>query len=386
MTSVEMVLFSLVQALLLTILPEVHAIYYTNGTNSSSSAIEPSTLSPAAIDLGTSTSASSESSELFSTSTETGYRTTVPSPGPSRNNSLPQSEASRSSYITSPLLPSLSLATTSESAVALPNRTLTSMQDSPKGLNPTNSPAHPFNYSMTSTLPLYLTTYVRDDNNTVTQCPYTRYHNAHRQRERNETCCNYYNPSLDTLAFSSWISERNADPSPSLGAKYGCCGRCVIRAQDVQVYYWQGNGELTRCITGTTTFVVTYAENGTNTAEKTWTETLVATEMSDKAYGCNNNNSAAYVPYSAVIDGHTLTSPTPYVRFTSIRAYDYCGSFSDDFHGKFTIYLAHSMSHCLYAAAETDDFIAPVTAAMETILSVGPDGPVYAQLNWTEYA
>jgi hypothetical protein len=178
----------------------------------------------------------------------------------------------------------------------------------------------------------------------------------------------------------------NADPSPSLGAKYGCCGRCAIRAQSIQVYYWPGGGGLTRCITGTTTFVVTYTENYTDTTKTTWTAPLSATDMVDKAYGCNNNNSAAYVPFSTVIDGHTLTSPTPYIRFTSIRAYDYCGSFSDDSNSKLTTHKVHRMFYCLHAVAETDDFVAPVTAPIKTVVSVGPDGPVYAQLNWTEYA
>jgi hypothetical protein len=380
-----MVLFSLAQALLLTIIPEVHAIYNANGTNSSSSSIEPSTLSSAAFDSGSFTIASTESSELSPSNTETGYRTIVPSPSPS-SNSHPQSDAARYNYTAAPPLPSLSVSSASESVVGPSNRTVTSPPVSPEGSYATSSSTNPSNYSITSSLPLYLTTYVGDDNKTVTQCPYTHYHNARAQRMRNETCCSYYNPSLDTLAFSSWISAGNAEPSPSLGAKYGCCGHCTIRAQSIQVYYWPGGGELTRCITGTTTFVVTYTENYTDTAEKTWTETLSATGMVDKAYGCNNNNSAAYVPFSTVIDGHTLTSPTPYIRFTSVRAYDYCGSFSDGFYSKFTTHQVHGMFHYLHAAAETDDFVNAVTAPMSTVLSVGPDGPVYAQLNWTEYA
>lgn len=238
---------------------------------------------------------------------------------------------------------------------------------------------------MTSGLPLYLTTSIDDNNQTLTQCPYTKYHNARAQRMRNETCCSYYNPDLDTAAFNSWISAGNADPSPSLDAKYGCCGRCAIRAQNIQVYYWPNGAELTRCDPGTTTLVVTYTDNYTDITSTTWTLTSPATEMVDKARGCGMNNSA-YTPVSVVVDGYTLTSPTPYVRFTSVRAYNYCGSVSDDYESGFPTLNPVVWSVGLPAIANTDDFLAPVTAPIKTFVSEGPNGPEYAALNWTEYA
>jgi hypothetical protein len=93
-----------------------------------------------------------------------------------------------------------------------------------------------------SSLGLYLTISTDDNNQTVTECPIpTGYYGV--PDEKNQTCCDYYNASsvVDTSAFNSWITAGdNAGPSPSVGAIYGCCGGCSVRASSVQIYYWPG--------------------------------------------------------------------------------------------------------------------------------------------------
>jgi hypothetical protein len=182
------------------------------------------------------------------------------------------------------------------------------------------------NYSITSplSLPLYLTTYV-EGNSTATECPMTGVRAAayrHGVRElRNQTCCRYYNSDLDTFAFSSWIFADSASPSPSLSPRYACCGECTVRAPNIQLYYWPGAEDIVDCPTYTTGSY-SYASIELNTTT-TVTETYTLT-MHSWAYFCRESIPAA-APYTTVINNFTMTSPTMYVRLTSLTAYNYCG-------------------------------------------------------------
>jgi hypothetical protein len=171
-----------------------------------------------------------------------------------------------------------------------------------------------YNHTITSppSLGPYLTTYVYD-NQTHTQCPVVW--GGYGQSEMDYKCCDYYNTNLDTAAFKSWITA-GAEPSPSVGASYGCCAGCTIRAQSIQVYYWPGAGDLVIC---SSTSATSYTLLPGDPRYPQWKPVFPA---ADPAYECNNTTPKLV---TTVIDEHTLTSPTPYIRFSSFWAYDWCG-------------------------------------------------------------
>jgi len=87
------------------------------------------------------------------------------------------------------------------------------------------------------------------------------YH-EYAQNTRNSTCCNYYNASGDVAAFDSWMTAGDDVTSPYVGAKFGCCGECVVRANNIQVYYCPGAPTMVEC---TTEITVSSIDTNANT-------------------------------------------------------------------------------------------------------------------------
>lgn len=174
----------------------------------------------------------------------------------------------------------------------------------------------------TTSLP-YLETWVEEDiygTTTITMCPrlHKLYH-EYMQNPANSTCCDYYNASGNVAAFDDWMTAGDGVTSPYVGAQFGCCGDCVVRANNIQVYYWTGAAGLAECSTIITTSSTDSWVIPSTVASWTYTDF----SWVDPAFGCNGS---APTPVTAVIDNNTLTSPTPWIGFTSIGAYDHCGS------------------------------------------------------------
>lgn len=172
----------------------------------------------------------------------------------------------------------------------------------------------------TTSLP-YLTIFV-DANafgtSTITECPgiYSIYH-EYMQDPRNSTCCNYYNASGNVAAFDSWMTAGDDATSPYVGAKFGCCGDCVVRANNIQVYFWPGAQAMMEC----TTEITVSGIDTTVTPPTSYFISYFSSSWVDPAFGCNGS---APTPITTVINDNTLTSPTPWIGFTSIAAYDHC--------------------------------------------------------------
>lgn len=89
--------------------------------------------------------------------------------------------------------------------------------------------------------------------------------------------------------------------------------------------------------TSYTTFTDTFAPltdtitaaNGAVTTEtfpaSTMTVTIPDPYYADPAQGCGTNGTGNYSMFTTVIDNYTMTSPTPYIRFTSVYRYNWCG-------------------------------------------------------------
>ncbi len=167
----------------------------------------------------------------------------------------------------------------------------------------------------------------------VTECPPVDippnwFDNPYWRNSTNSTCCNYYNASGNVAAFDSWITASGDVTSPYVGAKYGCCGDCIVRANNIQLYYWAGATTLMEC------FVPGNFTDLENTKIH-WT--LPSPTFVDPAFGCSGS---APTPVTAVINNRTITSPTPWIGFTSIAAYDHCSQWW----GMFPIRLSYSFS------------------------------------------
>jgi hypothetical protein len=167
-----------------------------------------------------------------------------------------------------------------------------------------------------------LSTYVWG-NQTYTQCPIEDADFGYTARDAQ--CCSYYNSDLSTAVFESWVTAGAAEPSPDVGARYGCCGDCTILVSNIQVLYWPDATaqEWITCSTSYTTYATSLPAGVRCPACATsWDVTEPLYSTADAAYGCNH---PAPSPFFTEIGGYTLTSPTPYIRFTSFWPYDWCG-------------------------------------------------------------
>jgi hypothetical protein len=184
--------------------------------------------------------------------------------------------------------------------------------------SPFNASSSPANASVDPFLETLLV-----DNRTVIDCPILTY----------DPCCSYYNSALDTKLFSSWLTSGDiaAYPTSAVGAKYNCCGRCYIRAEGIQVYFWPSAADLVTC---TSQYI----------SVNTWyniTHSRVTYSMAGPAIGCNDTTS--YTPYTMVISGNTLTSPTPYISISVYGVFNWCGLISGA-GGKFILSPSELMS------------------------------------------
>lgn len=101
-----------------------------------------------------------------------------------------------------------------------------------------------------------------------------------------------------------------------------------------------GNTGLLTC-TSYTTFTDTFypttetitAANGAVTTSTipgfTLTDIIPDPYYVDPAQGCGTNGTGNYTMVTTVIANYTMTSPTPYIRFTSFYKYNWCGKFPD---------------------------------------------------------
>jgi hypothetical protein len=130
-------------------------------------------------------------------------------------------------------------------------------------------------------------------------------------------CCQHFNSHFDTAAFASWMTADDLEPSPppSASLTHDCCGGCTYRAKSIDLYYWPSAADLITC-------------TSERISVNTWyniTHNRAVHYVTDPAYGCNGSGPGVLSsPYTTVVYNHTLTSPTPYMRFTSFWAYNYC--------------------------------------------------------------
>jgi hypothetical protein len=65
---------------------------------------------------------------------------------------------------------------------------------------------------------------------------------------------------------------------------------------------------------------------GTHTeAATTWSDSFPDYYYVDPAKGCGNGTGSNYTQVTTVISDFTMTSPTPYIQFTSVYRYNWCG-------------------------------------------------------------
>src|SRR5579871_3177998 len=168
----------------------------------------------------------------------------------------------------------------------------------------------------TATGPPHLIT-TTSGTSTITECPpiVLISNGLITQYPEYRSCCDYYNASGNVAAFDSWVTAGDDATSPYVGAKYGCCDVCVVRARNIQVYYWPDAANLMECYLVTTHFNT----DGNPTLSSEWFD--VSTTWVDPAFGCSGS---APTPVTTVISGRTLTSPAPGMGFTSVGAYDHC--------------------------------------------------------------
>lgn len=106
---------------------------------------------------------------------------------------------------------------------------------------------------------------------------------------------------------------------PDIGAKYGCCGQCTVIGS-AQLYYWPSVPQLILC--PEIQYFVTETISIDSTDSIYYTEPFSISESYvDPAVGCNGTNTA---PVTTGINDFTITSPTPAIGFSAIRAFDHC--------------------------------------------------------------
>jgi len=157
-----------------------------------------------------------------------------------------------------------------------------------------------------------------DGNETKTICSFSSYGGPSFWDHRDQSCCKKYNTDLDTSLFWSWMTAGGAAASPDVHASYSCCGDCYLRANKIDVYYWPGATGLG--LQECTSYSTSYDPVKSSTISYWVSQWAV-----DPAMGCDGKGTTAYEPVTTVIQGFTLTSPTPAVGFSSFYAYNWCG-------------------------------------------------------------
>jgi hypothetical protein len=175
------------------------------------------------------------------------------------------------------------------------------------------------NHTITSpaVLPTLLTTEV-SGGQTYTVCSFSSYGGPFYWDHRDQTCCSKYNTDVDTSLFWSWMTAGGTSASPDVHASYSCCGDCALRADKIDVYYWPGATGLglSQC----TSYSTSYDPVKSSTISYWVSQWAV-----DPAIGCDGNGTKTYEPVTTVIQGFTLTSPTPAIGFSEFYAYNWCG-------------------------------------------------------------